>query len=80
MLDLNAVPVHSAAVGPEQALTSGEEYELLVALTEDDSVAGEFSGRFGLSLTRVGRVEAGSGASVERDGVVVSSLSPFEHF
>ena len=80
VLDLNAVPVHPAAVGPEQALTSGEEYELLVALTEDDSVAGDFSGRFGLSLTRVGRVEAGCEASVERDGVVVSNLSSCEHF
>ncbi len=80
MLDIDAVPVHPAAAGPEEAVTSGEEYELLLALPDGDVAAGEFSERFGLSLTRVGRVEAGAGVRVVRDGTPIDGLSTFRHF
>ncbi len=80
VLDIDAVPVHPAAAGPEEAITSGEEYELLLALPDGVAAAGEFSERFGLSLTRVGRVEAGSGVRVERDGTPVDGLETFRHF
>ncbi len=80
VLDIDAVPVHPAAGGPEEAITSGEEYELLVALPDGVVATGEFSERFGLSLTCVGRVEAGSGVRVERDGTSVDGLATFRHF
>ncbi len=80
VLDIDTVPVHPAAADPEEAITSGEEYELLVALPDSVAAAGEFSARFGLSLTRVGRVEAGLGVRVERDGTPVDGLATFRHF
>ena len=55
-------------------------YELLVALPDGMVATGEFAARFGLSLTCVGRVEAGSGVRVERDGTPVDGLATFRHF
>ncbi|MBC8087769.1 MAG: thiamine-phosphate kinase [Phycisphaerae bacterium] len=47
-------------VTPEDALTSGEEYELLVSLPPAlaEEIATSFEHRFALPLTRVGHVEA----------------------
>lgn len=50
------VPVWDG-VDPARALTSGEEYELLVTAPALD--ASEFEARFGLSLTEIGEVVAG---------------------
>ncbi|HEU4628159.1 MAG TPA: thiamine-phosphate kinase [Gemmatimonadaceae bacterium] len=57
-LDVDAVPC-VAGVRVEEALASGEEYELLVAAPARLDVAA-FARAFGLPLTRVGRVEAGA--------------------
>jgi thiamine-monophosphate kinase len=79
VLELEALPVHPVA-DPGQALAGGEEYELLVALPDDEAVCGEFFQGFGLSLTRVGRVEAGSGVRVHSDGEPVEYPDAFTHF
>lgn len=80
VLDLDAVPLHPAAAGPEQGLVSGEEYELLVAFPGEWSVTGESPAGLGLSLTRVGRLEAGSGTRVEQSGETIQRLDGFAHF
>jgi thiamine-monophosphate kinase len=80
VLDVDAVPLHPTCTDSRAALVSGEEYELLVALPDDGAVAGEFSGHFGLSLTRVGRIEAGSGVRLEQSGEVAQPPDGFTHF
>ena len=82
VIDLNRVPVHVSAFTPLEAVRSGEEYELLVALPEKDadSIARDFSDKFGLPLTVVGRVESGSGVRVVDDGNPVEDLITFQHF
>jgi thiamine-monophosphate kinase len=69
------VPVHATARDVEQALTSGEEYELLVAMPADFDWHEEFGERFGILLTRVGTVgevrEEGGGKVGEGWGRVV---------
>ena len=58
LIDLSAIPC-SEGISPAEALTSGEEYELLVTMpggTEPD-VAG-FQRLFGIPLTRIGVVDA----------------------
>lgn len=53
------------SVSAQQALTAGEEYELLVALPERDAarIAHEFTAQFALPLTRVGHVVAANSPS-----------------
>lgn len=80
VLDLDSVPLHPTCTDAQAALVSGEEYELLVALPDDGAVAGEFSEHFSLSLTRVGRIEAGSGVRIEQFGEVVHPPGGFAHF
>lgn len=81
VLDLNAVPCVSG-VSAEQALASGEEYELLVAAAALDLPA--FAAAHpDLALTAVGRVEAARGAGAvraERDGQAVTLPSAHDHF
>ena len=79
-LDLGIVPLHPAIEHPEQALSGGEEYELLVAAPEGEAMVEAFGTAFGLPLTRVGRVGKGSGVEVRRDGAVAGVASPFRHF
>ena len=64
-LDLSALPCVEG-VTPEGAASSGEEYELLVAVPEATSLDGdEFLARFGIALTRIGRVTVGQGVSLD---------------
>jgi thiamine-monophosphate kinase len=64
-LDLSALPC-ADGVTPESAASSGEEYELLVAVAADEPIDVEaFRARFGIPLTRVGRVTTGRGVSLE---------------
>jgi thiamine monophosphate kinase len=67
-------------VGSELALTSGEEYELLVAAPPAlDAVA--FASRFGLPLTRIGEVVAGPPGVVLRGGAPSVANAPgHDHF
>lgn len=84
------VPLHPTARDVEQALTSGEEYELLVAMPATFDAHEEFARRFGIDVTRVGQVrEVGEVGSVEqaRGGVVlvdgdapVEMPAGFRHF
>ena len=70
-LDLSALPC-AEGITPESAASSGEEYELLVAVAADESIdVDAFRARFGITLTRVGRVTTERGVSLEaRDGRV----------
>jgi len=79
-LELERIPLHASATDARAAVVSGEEYELLVALPEEFNHAAEFTGRFGLDLTRVGTVAAGSGATLLADGVAVDPPVGFRHF
>ena len=86
VLDWDGVPVHPGALdgGVGGAVTSGEEFELLVALQDDQTISADFSDEFNLPLTRVGEVRSSSdgevGARMQRNGETVSDLHPFRHF
>lgn len=70
ILESDLIP-RFATVIAEQALTAGEEYELLVALPEGDAVriAHDFTAQFALPFTRVGRlIPANSPSRVELGG------------
>lgn len=82
VLDLEDVP-RFEGVDVTQAVTSGEEYELLVAAPAADPVA--FSAAFvaandGLALTAIGRVEAGAGVVALRGGAEVPLPRAYDHF
>ena len=64
----------------ESALVGGEEFELLVALEDDDKIAAAFAEEFDLPLTRIGRMESGSEVIVMRGSEVISDLEVFHHF
>ena len=90
VLDLGAVPVHPGVGagagagaqdgGERRAMTSGEEYELLVAMEDDEAVVSDFTNEFGVPLTRVGRVEPGSDVRVMQGNELVTDLESFTHF
>ena len=64
-----------------EALTSGEEYELLVAMPPlSTSLAQEFQSRFGIPLTKVGDVTAGSGSRIIQNGNPIEVRGAFRHF
>ncbi|HWH52907.1 MAG TPA: hypothetical protein VN651_15275, partial [Gemmatimonadaceae bacterium] len=79
-------------VGAElhDALTGGEEYELLVTVPESvlrdaSEFAREFARQFGLPLTEIGRLSrpagtAGQGGSVEVSGARVAGAAGYDHF
>jgi len=76
-MDASSLP-RCDGVSVEQALASGEEYELLVtAGTQLDAAA--FESRFGVPLTRIGEVAAGSG-TVEIRNARVASIGGYDHF
>jgi thiamine-monophosphate kinase len=61
------------------ALESGEEYEIVVT-TPRQFDEHEFSHRFALPLTRIGRVEARDAGVVHVRGADVASISGHDHF
>lgn len=81
-IDAERVPVHVGADGRDDALAGGEEYELLCALpaTFDAERARVFAERFGLALTRVGVVEAGSGVRLVDGGRPAAEPTGYVHF
>ena len=81
-LDPDQVPLHPAVEVVDEALVSGEEYELLVALPPGAgaSAAQAFRAAFDLPLTRVGVVEQGAGVQVRRRSGPVTAPPSFTHF
>ncbi|HMG70641.1 MAG TPA: hypothetical protein VK544_05960, partial [Gemmatimonadaceae bacterium] len=66
-------------VSAVQAAGGGEEYEIVVTAPEIDTR--QFSEEFGLDLTEIGRVVAGSpGIVLLQDGERIVSPPGFDHF
>lgn len=80
-LDLERVPCWPG-VPPIDAVASGEEYELCVALPApfDDAQAAELRAAAGVTLTRVGRCVAGSGVRLRHHGRAVAAPPGYDHF
>jgi len=79
IVDLDLVPCLDG-VTPDDAVRSGEEYELLVAAPATLDAPG-FAAAFGVALTRVGRVEAGAPvAEATRAGARVDLATGHDHF
>ena len=77
VVDADAIPCVDG-VSLRDALESGEEYELVVTASEAFDVA-EFMRRFGVPLTRIGRVTAGP-PRVEWHGASVAKVHGHDHF
>lgn len=85
-----AIPVHPAARcegeddGLRLAVSGGEDYELCFAARPGavEDVADDFSARFGVRLTRVGRVAEGTGVWWEDEGGTRAPVEArgFQHF
>ncbi len=81
VIETESVPVHPSVTDNANALVSGEEYELLFALPPDADPAMEgFTESFGIPLTKIGRLEAGSGVQVLRLAAPVEVPTGFRHF
>jgi len=90
VLDAAAIPVHPAAAhapggaGLRLGLAGGEDYELCFAAAEGavEAVADEFRAAFGVSITRVGGVEEGSGVWIrDAEGRVAPlDMHGYQHF
>jgi thiamine-monophosphate kinase len=77
-IDLDRIP-RLDGVTPLEAASSGEEYEIVVTASEVDVV--QFKSEFGLDLTEIGRVVAGSPrVEVRMDGKQVTAPPGFDHF
>ncbi len=77
-IDLARIPRFGEAT-PMEAASSGEEYEIVVTSPGIDVV--EFTLEFGLDLTEIGRVVAGSpGVELLEDGKQVAPPPGFDHF
>ena len=77
-VDLARIP-RLNGVSPLEAASSGEEYEIVVTAPEID--VAQFSSEFGLDLTEIGRVVAGSpGVELLNDGQQVTAPLGFDHF
>jgi thiamine-monophosphate kinase len=78
-IELESVP-RVDGVSPDEASTSGEEYELLVAFPGTASLEpGEFARSFGVSLTAIGRVVAPGTDPVTVDGRAASQRTGHDH-
>jgi thiamine-monophosphate kinase len=78
-VDLDCVPLFDDAE-PAQAVISGEEYEVVVT-SQGEIDTGEFSGRFGLDLTRIGVVDRGEpGVVFTSRGKPVTVGNGYLHF
>ena len=77
-IDLDSIP-RLDGISSLEAASSGEEYEIVVTAPEID--VAQFSSEFGLALTGIGRVVAGSpGVELLKDGKRVTALPGFDHF
>lgn len=90
VIEWESVPLSSVAMRYRQhplvqqaALAGGDDYELAFTAPSNLRTAlGELSGRLGLALTRIGRIEPGTGAIVlDKSGkLVVLAETGFDHF
>ena len=77
-VDLARIP-RLDGVSALEAASSGEEYEIVATVPEID--VAQFSSEFGLDLTEIGRVVAGSsGVELLHNGQRVESPLGFDHF
>ncbi|HMG96506.1 MAG TPA: thiamine-phosphate kinase, partial [Gemmatimonadaceae bacterium] len=77
-IDADRIP-RVNGVTPLEAASSGEEYEIVVTAPEIDT--GQFSEEFGLDLTEIGRVVAGSsGIVLLQGGERITAPPGFDHF
>ena len=77
-IDAEQIP-RVSGVTPLEAASSGEEYEIVVTAPEIDTR--QFSEEFGLDLTEIGRVVAGStGIVLMQGGERVTAPPGFDHF
>jgi len=77
-IDVEKVP-RMPGISAVDALSSGEEYELVVTASSID--VNQFTQEFGLSLTEIGRVVAGSpGVSLIGSGKGIKAPQGFDHF
>jgi len=90
VIDWESVPLSSVAARYRQypivqraALAGGDDYELAFTVPSDQRSAVEaLSGRLGLALTRIGRIEPGTGAIVlhKSGNQLVLAETGFDHF
>ena len=76
VIDVERVPLATGAT-LNDALSGGEDYELLVTAADLDG--GEFQRIFGTPLTRIGAVEAGAGAVFTKAGKPFTPRTGFDH-
>lgn len=77
-IDAERIP-RVEGVSAVQAASSGEEYEIVVTAPEIDT--GQFSDEFGLDLTEIGRVVAGTtGIILRQGGERIIAPPGFDHF
>ena len=77
-IDLDRIPRFDD-VAPLEAASSGEEYEIVVTAPQVDVV--QFTSEFGLDLTDIGRVVAGTPrVELVQDGKQIPSPLGFDHF
>jgi thiamine-monophosphate kinase len=76
VIDVSKIPVTKGAT-LDDALSGGEDYELLVTAPAMD--AAEFERSFGIPLTCIGKVAAGEGATFRKNGAPFTPLSGFDH-
>jgi thiamine-monophosphate kinase len=78
----SSIPVHAAAT-LEEALTGGEDYELLATVPETalEELTADLTDRFGTRLSVIGHITTGQGVTVEgADGTRVLDPAGWDHF
>lgn len=81
-IDVASVP-RVPGVSARDALSSGEEFELLVAVPPDRASqidAAAFQRQFGIALAAIGRVRAGGAGEVAIDGLDAAPPGGHDHF
>ncbi len=80
-IELERVPCWPGVM-PLEAVRSGEEYELLVAMPRRFGTASAraFGRATGLPLTRIGACTAGRGVRMTNDGRPITPPPGFDHF
>jgi len=85
VLEAGLIPVSEAVDGGSEeglalALHGGEDYELCFAASPERLDTADFERRFGVRVTRVGRVEEGAGVWLERDdGIEPLERGGYDH-